>query len=137
MSSSLHRFESALLKFQLIERIDSTCLPASTVSSLPNCERKTETCDLVFEIWLNDLNLKKAIVCDLIVCVSFSNKLHPVNYLEIEQINKIPLKMMMEKKREDDVNVIENTEEEPNFSDPEDFFDDITDDGKCTTESYT
>lgn len=36
---------------------------------------------------------------------------------------------MMEKKRDDDVNVIENNnEEEPNFSDLEDFIDDITDD---------
>ena len=33
---------------------------------------------------------------------------------------------MMEKKRED---TIENIEEEPNFSDPEDYIDDITDEG--------
>lgn len=34
---------------------------------------------------------------------------------------------MMEKKREDEL--IENVEEEPNFSDPEDYIDEIADEG--------
>lgn len=37
-------------------------------------------------------------------------------------------KMMLDKKREDET-LLDNVEEEPNFSDPEDYIDDIRDEG--------